>query len=326
MKVLTAAFAGLMMLSGATAASAQQIQINIGHVLSEASSYQAGAKRFGEILAERTGGRVKVNLFPAGSLGGEIRLIQGARTGTVDAMVVGQPSIENTVTEYKVLSLPYLFDDTKQAYRILQGDVGKGLLDVLSKYNMVGLGWGGVFERNFASMKPIESMDSMKGLKVRVIQSPGYVQAYEALGSQPTPTAYAELFLALQNGVVDACELGPDQTVSDGFADVIRYYSHTRVHFLPSALIMSKVKFNALPKDIQPIVIEAGREAMLYAAEFHEKAVVAGIDAMKERKITFSEPPLEPFRAAAQKSWDRVIGDVPDGKSILADIENAKKQ
>src|SRR5690606_21446595 len=124
-------------------------------------------------------GKVKVTIFPNAALGGELKLVQGARTGVVDGLIVGQPSLENTVREYRVLSLPYLFDDYAQANRIMQGPVGDDLLDVLPKYNMVGLGWGAIYARSMASMKPVPDINAVKGMKVRVIQSPGYVEAYK---------------------------------------------------------------------------------------------------------------------------------------------------
>jgi len=305
---------------------ADPIEINIGHVLGDTSSYQIAGQHFADLMDKKTNGKVKVKVFPNGSLGGELKLVQGARTGVVDALIVGQPSLENTVREYRVLSLPYLFDSYEQANQIMQGPVGEELLQVLPKYNMVGLGWGGIYARSMASMKPIPDINAMKGLKVRVIQSPGYVEAYKALGAQPTPTAYAELFMGLQNGVIDAAELSPDQTVGDGFADVIKDYSVTAVHQLPSLFIMSKAKFDSYPKDVQQAIIESGKEAMKAAVEYQNKKLADAFDVLKSKGVNIQHPDQTPFREAARAAWPEIMKQAPGGEEFVAKVEAARKK
>ena len=308
----------------AFSASADPIQINIGHVLGDTSTYQIAGQRFADLMDKKTNGKVKVSLFPSGALGGELKLVQGARTGVVDGLIVGQPSLENTVREYRVLSLPYLFDNYEEANRIMQGEVGDKLLDVLPKYNMIGLGWGAIYARSLASMKPIPDLAALKGMKVRVIQSPGYVEAYKALGAQPTPTAYAELFMSLQNGVVDAAELSPDQTVGDGFADVIKNYSVTAVHQLPSIFIMSKSKFDKYPADVQKAILEAGKEAMLTAVEYQNKKLEDAFVVLKEKGIPVARPDQTPFKEAGRAAWSKITSESPGGEEFLTQVEAAR--
>lgn len=327
MKTLKTLLAGAVFAAGSMAAYADEpIQINIGHALGDTSSYQIAGLHFADLMDKKTNGRVKVTMYPSGSLGGELKLVQGVRTGVVDALIVGQPSLENTVKEYRVLSLPYLFDDYEQANRVMQGPVGDELLEVLSRYNMKGLGWGAIYARSLASMKPVDKLEDVKGLKVRVIQSPGYVEAYRALGAQPTPTAYAELFLSLQNGVVDAAELSPDQTVGDGFVDAIKHYSVTAVHQLPSLFIISKNKFDKLPADIQTALEEAGKEAMGVAVAYQNEQIVKAFETLKQRGVTIHEPDQAPLRAAARASWPRITSEAPGGEEFVAKIEAAKAQ
>jgi len=314
---------GILAWVGASAAAAP-LQINIGHVLSERSTYQLASQHFAQTLRQKVGDQVEVRVFPASALGGELKLVQGARTGVVDAMIVATASLENTVQEYRFLSLPYLFDDYAEINRIMQGPIGDRLLAVLPKYNMVGLGWGAVYARSLASMKPIPDAAAMQGLKIRVIQSPGYVEAYRALGAQPTPAAYAELFLSLQNGVVDAAELSPDQTVSDGFADTIKYYSATAIHQLPSVLIMSKAKFDRLSPDVQQAVREAGRAAMQAAVAFQDQELARAFEVLKQKGVTVQTPDLAPFRQAAKAAWPTIVKAAPGGEQFVAEIEAAR--
>lgn len=324
MNVVKSLFAALALAGASFGASAEPIQINIGHALGDTSSYQVAGLHFAELMKQKVGDKVKVTLYPSGGLGGELKLVQGARTGVVDAMIIAQASLENTVREYRVLSLPYLFTDYEEANRIMQGPVGDRLLDVLPKYNMVGLGWGAVYARSLASMKPVPDLAAMKGLKVRVIQSPGFVEAYRALGSQPTPTAYAELFLSLQNGVVDAAELSPDQTVADGFAEVIKYYSVTAAHQLPSLFIISKAKFDRLPEDVRKAVEEAGRESMQVAVKFQDQKLAEAFDVLKQRGVQVQYPDQAPLREAARGAWDQIAKAAPGSEQFLVEIEAAR--
>ncbi|MGO3891759.1 MAG: TRAP transporter substrate-binding protein [Paenalcaligenes sp.] len=326
MKKIVKFVAGVSLLAAALGVSAKPIEINIGHALSENSSYQVAAEHFAKLMNEKTNGEVTVKIFPSGTLGGELKLVQGLRTGVVDASIMGQPSLENTVREYRILSLPYLFNNYEEANTIMQGPVGDNLLQELDKYNMVGLGWGAIYARSMASMKPVNTVDDMGHLKVRVIQSPGYVEAYKSLGSQPTPTAYAELFLALQNGVVDAAELSPDQTVGDGFSETIKHYAVTEVHQLPSLFIMSKAKYAGYPEDVQQAIKESAQSAMEVALQYQDQKMADAFTTMEAKGITITRPDLTAFKEKARAGWPRIMQDSPGGEEFLRQIEEARQQ
>lgn len=319
MRIQGAVFAAMML--SAMPAMAQEVEINLGHTHSEQGTYQFIAQKFQDLLKEDVGDRVKVNIFANASLGGEIAMIQGARTGAVDGMIVSQPAAENTVAEFKVLSLPYLFNDWEEATAILNGEIGASMLEPLEKYGLLGYAWGGVYERNVASTRPINSIDDMKGFKVRVIQSQGYVKAYEALGSQPTAMAYGELFLALENRVVDGAELATDQTLTDSFAEVTKHYANTRVHFIPTLFLFSKVKLDAMPDDIRAAIEKATIGASEYASTFVRQENDAAAQKLADAGVTFTNPDLAPFMEAARGTWDSILAGDEFGKDIVAKIE-----
>jgi len=291
-----------------TAALVQTYEVNIGHVLSENSSYQAGMTHFTETMATRTDGEFAVNIFPSAGLGGELRLVQGGMTGTVDAFIIGQPSLESTIPQFKILSLPFLFESEEQAVRLLRGSFGDKFLELLPEYNLVGLGWAGVFSRGLPANRPVATLEDLSGMKVRVMQSPGYVETFNALGSQPTPIAFGELFMSLQTGVVDATDLSPDLVISGQFTDAISHYSKMSLHQLPSIFIMSQAKFDSFPTDIQDLVMEVGREATMVAIEEQRRQMAAGLETMAEAGIEISEPDQAPFEEAAKQAWLRVPG------------------
>lgn len=299
-------------------------ELRLGHVLSEQSSYHVAGTKLSELVERRTNGRVKINVFANSALGGELRLIQSARTGAIDLMFNSQPSLENTIRDLGVLSLPWLFDSYEQANRLMQGAMGQRLLTLLDPVGMVGLSWFNLFERSVLTNRPFTNLAEARGLKIRVIQSPGYVEAYRSLGMQPTPTAYAELFLALQNGVVDAAELAPDQMIADRFVEVIRHYVMTKTHQLPSVLIASRSRFTALPADVQAAIREsvpaAVSDGLAYYNRFREESFVE----VHRRGINIIEPDLAPFKAAARPAYDTILANAPNGRALLAEIEAAK--
>lgn len=305
-------------LAAAAPAQAQTYEMNVGHVLNDKSSYQVGLQYFADEMAKRTNGAFKVNIFPSGGLGGELRLVQGGATGTVDAFIVGQPSLESTIPEFKVLSLPYLFDSEAQAVEKLRGDFGQKLLDLLPAQNMIGLGWAGVFTRGIPATKPVEKAADLSGLKVRVMQSPGYIATFEAFGSQPTPIPFGELFMALQTGVVDATDLSPDLVVSGQFIKAISHYSRTGIHQLPSVFVMSKAKFDSLPEDIRAIVLEVGRAAADVAIKAQERLMADGLEEMRKAGITIIEPDVGTFRETALKVWPAILSGVPNADAYVA--------
>jgi len=300
-------------------------EINVAHVLSEQSSYQYIFRRFAELMKEQSQGKVTVRVQCCGQAGTEPRLIQSVRTGVIDGAFVGGSSLETVVKDYRVLSLPYVFDDNAQADRILQGQVGDKLLARLEPHGMLGLGFGANFERNIGSRKPVNKVEDLAGLKIRVLQTPGFVETYKAFGTQPTPMAYGELFLALQNGVVDALEVSPDAFVNDRFVEVIPNYALTKAHQSTTVFIVSKAKFEALPPDVRSMARTAAREAIKHGLTEHARLNREGLATARAKNVTIVEPELGPFKTAARRSYDTILAEAPEGRAILNEIEAAKR-
>jgi TRAP-type transport system periplasmic protein len=329
--MIGAALLGLAAMIGAArtdrAFAQAPIEMNIGHVLSEKSFYHAAGTKFKELMEARSNGRVKVNVQCCGALGNEGRIIQSVRTGVIDAAFFGLGSMESTVPEFRVLSLPHLFDNRAQAERILRGAMGERLLKLVEPHGMVGLAFGGIFERHIATRdKAINTPADLRGLKIRVLQTPGWVQAYTAVGAQPTPMAYGEVFLALQNGVVDALEVSPDAMLADRFMEVSKHYALTRFHQSTTMFAFSQAKFNALPADIQALVRTVTPEAVAAGLAFHNDLGEQGLKAVRDRGIAVTEPDVAAFRAASRPSWETILKDAgANGKALADEIEAARR-
>lgn len=304
---------------------AQTLELNVGHTLAPDSHYQVATTRMAELAAKKSNGQIKINVFPQSQLGGEVKMIQAARTGGLDMFITAQAPLVNTVKAYSLFDMPYLFDSVDQANKVLSGPVGKEFLDMLPKYNLVGLGFLSVMERNVFSSKPINSGADMAGMKLRVMQSPGYVKAYESFGAQPTPMAYGDVYMSLQQGVVDGADTSPDQFVMDKFVEVSKFYNLTKVHYLPALLIVSKSKWDKLTPQQQAIVKSSADEALADSRAYYKKSYADSIASMKKAGVTVVEPNLAPMKQTSSKVDADLLANIPDGKKLYDKVQAAKK-
>lgn len=321
--IATAAIASFALAS--FGAQAQQLQLNLGHVLATDSHYQVATTRMAELAAQKSNGQIKITVFPQGQLGGEVKMVQAARIGGLDMFVTGQAALVNTVRAYSLFDVPYLFDSVDQANKVLSGPIGKEFLGMLPRYNMVGLGFLSVMERNVFSSKPIRTGADLAGMKVRVMQSPGYVKAYESFGAQPTPMAYGDLYMALQQGVVDGADTSPDQFMMDKFVEVSKYYNLTKVHYLPALLIMSKPKWDELSAEQKTILQQSADEALAEARAYYKKSYDESIAQMKKAGVTVVEPNLAQMKQTSSKVDESLLSNIPDGKKLYEKVQAAKK-
>ncbi len=317
--VLTAAAA----LAGGTAA-AQQVSLNVGHTLAPDSHYMVATNKLAELAAAKSKGQIKINVFPQSQLGGEVKMIQAARTGGLDMFITAQAPLTNTIKAYSLFDMPYLFDSVDQANKVLAGPVGKEFLDMLPKHNLVGLGWLSVMERNVFSSKPIRNDKDMAGMKLRVMQSPGYVKAYESFGAQPTPMAYGDVYMALQQGVVDGADTSPDQFVMDKFIEVSKFYNLTKVHYLPALLIVGKPTWDKLTADQRRIIQEAANEALAESRAYYRKSYEDSIANMKKAGVQVVESNAGSMKQTSAKVNENLLSAIPDGKGLFQRVQDAK--
>ncbi len=293
------------------------VELNLGHVLAPDSHYHVVAAKMAELAEQKSNGTLKINVFPSGQLGGEVKLIQAARTGALPLLVTGEPPVENTVKEFGVFSLPYLFPGLEESNQALQGDFGKHMLSYLDQHGLVGLGWISSLERNVFGKKKIEKPEDMEAVKIRVIQSPGYVKAYEALGGQPTPMAYSELYLALQTGVIDAAETSPDLMIQDKFAEVSDFYNMTKTHYMPALVIMSQQHMDKLSPEHQQIIQESANEAIKHGINYYQEGYDKALKDIADRGVEIVQPDIALFQEKIETVYPELLADIPDGQENL---------
>lgn len=285
---LTAAIvAGALALPTVPAAAQQTLRL--GHNISATSPYHLAAEHFGRLVQERTNGRIRVQVFPAGALGNERDMIEGAQLGTIDMVVTSSAAAGPFVPALRILDVPFLFRDPAHARTVLDGSIGAELLAAMPARNLIGLAWGDIGFRHMTANKPLRTVEDMRGLKLRAQNNPIHLAAYRALGAQPTVVGFNELYAALQTGVVDANEQPISIHVSSRFFEVQRHLTLTG-HLVASALfVISPSVFNRLSAADQEILRTAAREAIPTMRNAADEQDRAGLTTLRERGMTISE-------------------------------------
>ena len=305
---------------------AETTKIKIGHTLAPDSEYQKWCLRFAEALAKNTGGRYELAIFNQSQLGGEIQMIQAVRAGTQEMLITSQPALEATVKSLEVFSTPFLFDSIEQGNRVMAGKVGQTFNDIIARDGgLISMGWGSVQERNiFTTSKPIRTLADMQALKLRVIQSPGYVEAYRALGANPTPMAYGQLYLALKEKVVDGADTSPDQFFMDKFAELCKYYHLTHVHYLPAGMYAGKTFWDGLDGATKEAFLAAGRVATPYNHQVYAADYKSYLAKMQTSGIEVIKPDLRDWKNATKDVHKKFEDAIPNGKQLYAMVVEAK--
>ena len=223
----------------------------------------AAAKYMGKLLSDQTKGRLGVRVYAAGSLGTEKDNIEQLKIGGLDMMRINVGVLNSVVPETIVTVLPFVFRSTEHMRKVLDGPIGNEILASMEAHGLVGLAFYDSGSRSFyTSKKPISTLADMKGLKIRVQQSDLFVAMIEALGANPTPMPFGEVYTALKTGIVDAAENNWPSYESSRHFEAAKYYSQTEHSLAPEVLVFSKKIWDALPKEDQALIRKAAKDSV----------------------------------------------------------------
>jgi len=275
--------------------------ITLAHGLDQQHSVHKAMLRFGEVLREKSGGTMEVRVYPSQQLGSERELLELLQLGSVDITKVSAAVMENFVPEYRVFSVPYVFMGKEHAFEVLDGSVGKRILQSGESVKLHGLGYYDSGSRSFYTKStPIEQPADLAGLKIRVQESVTAMSMVEALGGSPTPIAFGELYTALQAGVVDGAENNPPSFYLTRHYEVCRFYSINEHSRIPDVLLMSTHSWDRLSELQRQWVEEAVVESVQYQRVLWEQSEQEALNAVKEHGVTVSYPEKEPFEQRVQ--------------------------
>lgn len=299
----TALLAIVSFSSAAAIAQSKPVTFRFGHTLPATDSQNIAALDFAKRVEERTNGQVKVRVFPNGALGNDGSLVTGVRSGTIDIGVTGNPFLTGISPNLNVLDLPYLFENEAQAYKVLDGAIGRGLLDDLDNYGLKGLAFWEIGFRSLAnSKKPIAQATDIAGLKVRTTPNPAHIKAFELLGANPQPMAFTEVYTALESGAIDGHENPPTLILSSKMYEVQKHLSLTRHAYTAGLVFMNKRKFDKLTPENQRIMLEEAMTSAGHQRELNARNQDAALKELQQHGVQINaNPDIESIRKVVKK-------------------------
>jgi tripartite ATP-independent transporter DctP family solute receptor len=277
----------------------------------------------GKKLEQATGGRLSIQMFAAMQLGGEKEAIEQAQVGAIQLARVSVGALGPVVDDLNVFNLPFLFRNTAHAQKVMDGAIGQELLDKVTnnpQAQLVGLCWMDAGARNmYDSKKPIRTIDDLKGLKMRVMGNPMFVDMMNDLGGNGVAMGYDQVFSALQTGVVNGAENNPPSFVFDNHYQVAKYYSLTEHLIVPEILVFSKRTWSTLSADDQALIKKLARDAQFDERKKWEEYEQKAFDKMKQSGIEIIQiADKKPFQDAVKPVWDKYG---PKYKSMIDRIQ-----
>jgi len=312
-----------MVLIFAFAGSAMAMEIKFAHVVNEKDAFHVAAVKFKELVEQRSQGALTVNIFPNAKLGDERTLLERMKMGIVDAGIITSGPIINFVPSFGVIDLPFLFRDPKHACKVLDGSIGQKLMADLESQGWKGLAFGERGFRNLTNSKhPVNKPADIKGLKIRVMQNPVYVDSFKALGANAVPMAWTEVLTALQQGTVDGQENPLNVIMAFKLYETQKYLSITRHAYAPAPIIMSMSTWKKLTPAQQEMVKKAAQEAADYERAWDNRMEAGWLKELKAKGMMVATPDLRPFRKAVKPVYDKYTPKY--GKALIESIQNTK--
>jgi TRAP-type transport system periplasmic protein len=255
----------LAALAGPVSAQIKEHVFKVGIGLSEDHPQAKALKFFAEQLAAKSGGKLVARVFASGALGNDISMTSALRGGTLEMTVPDSSTLVSLVKPFGVINLPLTFNNEQEADAVLDGPFGQKLLATLPEKGLVGLGfWENGFRHVTNSRRPVQRADDLSGLKLRVIQSPLFLDTFNALGANATPMPFTELYTAMEQSAVDGQENPAATILASKFYEVQKHMVLSRHMYSAWVLLMSKKTWDGLSADERKIVQDAAREATLY--------------------------------------------------------------
>jgi tripartite ATP-independent transporter DctP family solute receptor len=325
MAMIPRSFLAALLLAAALPAAAQQKQVwkasdvhPLGYPTVEA------IQRMGIKLEKATGGRISIQMFPSMQLGGEKEMIEQAQVGALQIARISVGAMGPVVDDLNVFNLPFVFRDEAHMRKVIDGPIGKDLLERTSSAptsRLIVLGWMDAGTRNVYANKPAAKPADLKGMKIRMMGNPLFVETMNAMGGNGVAMGFNELFGALQTGVVDGAENNPPTLLAQNHYQVSKVYSLTGHLIIPEIFVFSKRTWETLSKADQDLVRKFSREAQFeqrklwdaYVGEAEAKLKAAGIQFVKADKQAFYQA-TQPVRDKYGAKYAAILKRIQDTK------------
>jgi TRAP-type transport system periplasmic protein len=285
----------MLALAAMGAASAQERTLKFGLNGPEGHPAVAGMKKFKETVEARSGGKIKVQLYLNGSLGSDQATLSSLKGGTVDMAVMNSGILASEVKALEVFDFPFLFNNEKEADAIVDGPIGQKMHAALDAKGIIGLSYWELGFRNITNSKrALTKVEDVEGLKLRVIPNPINVDWVKALGANPTPMPFTEVYAALEQKAIDGQENPISVIAANKFWEVQKFIALTNHQYNPQSVIFSKKVWDTLSPVDRKLIEEAADSAVKEQRTAARAALAANLDLLKKNGMTVSQfPPAE---------------------------------
>jgi len=268
----------------------------LGHLADENHIWQDTSLKFAELVEEKTDGQIEIKVYPSNTLGGETDTINAINAGTADMVISGE-TLENWAPKAALLATPYAFRDLDHVQKVVEGELGEEIEEeIIEKAELTPLFYMTRAPRNLTSNKPIESVEDIKGFKMRVPNVPLFLDSWDAVGAKPQVMDFDEVFTGLQQNVIDGQENPADLIQSGALYEVQDYVNRTEHVYSWIYVLVGNDQFEALNDEQQEAVREAALEAQDYGADLFENEIEEIEQALKDEGMEFVDVDQDSFR------------------------------
>ena len=288
--------------------------LKFGHLANEDHIWHESALKLAELVKARSKGRLEIKVYPNEQLGKELDMINGMRGQTVDMTITGE-SLQNWTSVAGLCAVPYAIRDSNHLANVAGGDIGQAIeQQIIDTVGIRPIAWFERGARNLTSNRPVKTPDDLKGMILRVPNVPLFVKTWASLGAKPTPMAFSEVFTALQQGTIQAQENPFALISSAGFYEVQKYCNLTEHVIGWIYVTVGEKQFQALPSDLQTILLEAARDMHVFHQARFKQTQEALAKALQEKGMTFVTADKEAFKARAK---DAVLSALTEEQTAL---------
>jgi TRAP-type transport system periplasmic protein len=315
--------------SAATGIKERTIKAGIG--LNEDTPEAAGLKKFAELINQKSGGKIKVQNFFSAQLGDDQKMTEALKSGTQEITIPSTSPLVGTVKEFGIFDFPFVFNTPEEADAVLDGPVGQKVLDKLPAHGLVGLAyWENGFRNLTNSKHPVEKAEDFKGLKIRTMQNKVHLEAFSALGANPSPMAFSEVFSALESKTVDGQENPLSTIESSKYNEVQPYLSLTNHVYTPFVFLVGKKFWDQLSDEEKKIFKDAAVEAGKFQRQANRDAQVKSLENLKSKGMKVNEVSKEEkakMAEAVKPTVDKFAKDFGEDlvKQMYDEIKKVRK-
>lgn len=299
------------------------VHMRLAHNMSEEHPVHQSLAEFERLVEEKSNGTIDIEIYPNGVLGSEREMIELTQTGAIDIAKVSTGALESFEKEYTAFGIPYIFDNLDHYYSVMDDrDLMEDLYNSTEKSGFIGLTYYDSGVRNlYTTSKAIMSPSDLKGLKIRVQQSPTAIKMINLMGGSATPMSFGEVYTGLQQGVIDGAESNETALTTNKHGEVAKHFSYNQHTIVPDLTIMNKKLYDKLTDEQREAIIEAAIESTQYHKDVWNDSIQTAVEEAKAMGVQFYYPDTKPFQEAVMPLHEEFKED-PEIKTMYDKIRN----